>query len=160
MTGSTRAGFERRREMLVRRNSLVPVRRNEAFDRLFDDLFRGFQPSTSFAAESGFPALDTWEDNKGYHVEAELPGFEENDIEISVLGNELRIGGSREAQKEEGEKTWHRRERYLGSFSRAVSFPVDVESGKVEARYENGLLRISLPKAETALPRKVEVKRG
>lgn len=146
--------------MLVRTNSLVPVFRNEyGLDRLFNNLFRDFPFEDTSVGEAGrYPAVDAWEDEKAFHVEAEMPGLKEKDIEISVLGNELRITGGTEADKEEKDTKFHRRERFVGRFSRVLRFPVDIEDGKVEAQYESGILKITLPKAAAALPRRIEVK--
>jgi HSP20 family protein len=104
------------------------------------------------------PAVNMWEDEKAYHVEAELPGISEKDLSISVLGNELRIEGGREEENVEEKKNYLRRERSFGKFSRILRFPVDLEDSKAEAKYENGILHLTLPKAAAALPRKVAVK--
>jgi HSP20 family protein len=147
--------------MLTRRETgLVPVRSafDVALDRVFRDVFdglSGWEPSTWGAR--AFPAVNAWEDEKAFHVEAELPGFEEKDLEVSVLGNELRLTGRRETKVEENEKIYHR-ERYTGEFNRVLRFPVDIESGKISAEFKNGLLTVSLPKAAASLPRKIEIK--
>ena len=143
--------------MLVPRNSsLMPVMRGDyGLHRLFDDLFEGF-PFSGGSVRS-LPAVNTWEDEKSYRVEAELPGMDKNDVEISAVGRELRISGKREEKLEENAK-YHRRERSFGEFHRMVRFPGDVEAGKIEARFENGVLTLTVPKAETALPRKIEIK--
>jgi HSP20 family protein len=144
--------------MLVPRNCSVVARPNDlaGFDRLFDDLFSGFQAS-GLGYSRSFPAIDSWEDEKSYHLAVELPGFSKKDVEVSLLGKELEISGSREEESDDG-ATYHRRERYSGRFHRKFRFPVDVDSGKVEARFENGVLTLTVPKAEAALPRKIEVK--
>ena len=146
--------------MIVRTNSMVPVFRNEhGLDRLLGNLFRDFPFEDTSVGDAGrYPAVDAWEDEKAFHVEAEMPGLKEKDIEISVLGNELRILGGTEAEKEEKETKYHRRERFVGRLSRVLRFPVDIEDGKVEAKYESGILKITLPKAAAALPRRIEVK--
>jgi HSP20 family protein len=150
--------------MLVPRNStrLPVLRGNVGIDRLFDDLFDGFPfGSTSWETPlRAFPAVNSWEDEKSYHLEAELPGLSEKDVEITVLGNELRISGGREEtiEKKDEKTTYHRRERYVGKFSRVFRFPVDVDESKVKAKFVNGVLEITMPKAEAALPRRIEVK--
>jgi HSP20 family protein len=150
--------------MLVPRNStrLPAHRRNVEFDRLFDDLFHGFplRLSTWEPDARSFPAVNSWEDEKSYHVEAELPGLTEKDLEITLLSNELRLAGGREEETEKNGNgsTYHRRERYSGKFSRVFRFPVEIEESKVEAKFANGVLEIKLPKAAAALPRKIEVK--
>ena len=91
------------------------------------------------------------------HVHFRTPGFEEKDISVTVLGNELRIEGKREEKTSDNAKVFHR-ERFLGEFSRVLRFPVEVDDAKIEAHFKNGLLTIKLPKAAAALPRKIEVR--
>ena len=147
--------------MLTRRDTgLVPMRSafDLALDRVFRDVFEGFPgwEATPWTPR-GFPAVNAWEDEKAFHVEAELPGFEEKDVNVTVLGNELRLEGRREEKHEESEKVYHR-ERYTGEFARVLRFPVDIEESRIEARFKNGLLTITLPKAAAALPRRIEVR--
>jgi HSP20 family protein len=144
--------------MLTRRDSgLVPVRHpfDLVLDRVFRDVFEG-QPTWE-AVSHGFPAVNAWEDEKAFHVEAELPGFEEKDISLTVLGTELRLEGKREDVHEENVKVYQR-ERHYGEFARVLRFPVEIDEGKIEAHFKNGLLTVDLPKAAAVLPRKIEVK--
>jgi HSP20 family protein len=146
--------------MLVPRNLCSVPARSELYgiDRLIDDLFSDFRLSApTFSGTRFFPAVNSWEDEKSYHVELELPGFDKKDLEISVHGNVLEISGERSEEKDEN-TTWHRRERYVGRFSRKLRFPAGADHSKVEAHYENGILTVVLPKAETAMPRKIQVK--
>lgn len=147
--------------MLTRRESgLVPVRSafDVALDRVFRDVFDGFQGWEPAAwGPRTFPAVNAWEDEKSFHVEAEVPGFEEKDLNITVLGNELRLSGARTAGDEEDRKIFHR-ERYTGEFTRVLRFPVDIDDSRISASFRNGLLRVTLPKAAAALPRKIEIK--
>ena len=146
--------------MLTRRDSgLVPVRSafDLALDRVFRDVFEA-QPAWDLVPWTrGFPAVNAWEDEKSFHVEAELPGFDEKDIQLTVLGAELRIEGKREDVREENVKVYQR-ERHRGEFARVLRFPVEIDEGKIEAHFKNGLLSVTLPKASAALPRKIEVK--
>jgi HSP20 family protein len=146
--------------MLVTRNSLVPVLgTNRSLDRVFEDLLGEFPFAGTFVTESGrHPAVNTWEDEKSFFVEAEIPGLKREEIEISVLGNELRISGGTEHEKEEKAAKYHQRERFVGKFSRVLRFPCEIDNGSVEAKYEAGILTITLPKVAAALPRKIEVK--
>ncbi len=75
-----------------------------------------------------------------------------------MLGNELTLTGARETSSEEEGKTFHRRERHSGKFERVLRFPVDIDDSKIDATFEDGLLKVTLPKAQAALPRKIEVK--
>lgn len=117
-----------------------------------------FEPTAWPRLRAGFPPLNVWEDDDALYVEAELPGMSLDDIEIYVTrDNQLTIRGERKAPEIE-KGTWHRRERMFGSFTRVITLPVEVDADKVEATLHNGLLRIRLPKAETARARKIPVK--
>lgn len=108
--------------------------------------------------EEGYlPALDLREDANAYHVEIELPGLRQENIDVSFSEGELTVKGSRAWEKSEG-TTWHRRERGAGAFERTVSFTVPVNGEKIDASFKDGVLTVTLPKAEEAKPRKVTVK--
>jgi HSP20 family protein len=125
---------------------------NRLFDRWSGD---GGQP---WRQEYAQPALNVWEDTDSVHLEAELPGLDLKDLEIYVTGgNQLTIKGERKVKTPE-KGTWHRQERILGSFTRTLTLPFPVNSEKVEARLENGVLMIDLAKHESARPRKIQVK--
>jgi HSP20 family protein len=147
--------------MLVRRGTLIPSRTDRvAIDRLFDELVEGFPFNTTAWGGNGdrYPLVNSWEDEKNYFVEAELPGLTRQEIDVSVLGNELTLTGTHEASSDEDHKTFHRRERHTGKFERILRFPVDIDDSKIEASFQDGVLKITLPKVQAALPRKVEVK--
>ena len=82
----------------------------------------------------------------------------EKEIEVSVLGNELKLSASHEAEKKEESRKYHRRERTAGKVERILRFPLDIDDSKIDASFKNGVLSIALPKAQAALPRKIEVK--
>lgn len=121
--------------------------RNE-MDQLFED---------GVTSEPLYPALNVWEDEGSFYAEAELPGFRLEDVEVAVRGNELSLSGERKPEEKEG-MTWHRRERGFGKFHRTLEFPLPIEADKVQASLKNGILTITLPKAEAAKPRKIQVK--
>lgn len=128
--------------------------RNE-MDRLFGRYTSGNGNGRGSAA---YPALNIWEDNDNLMIEAELAGFAMDDLEMFVTGgNQLSVKGERKPP-EVSEGTWHRRERGFGSFSRVVELPHPVNADKVIAELENGVLRMTLPKAEESKPRRIEVK--
>lgn len=111
-------------------------------------------------AGTSYPPLNMWEDENNYFVEAELPGFHLDDLEMYVTGeNQLSIKGKRQ-QPELDEATWHRQERGYGSFGRLVELPGLVDSETVSAGFSDGVLTITLPKKEEAKPRRIEVKAG
>ena len=104
------------------------------------------------------PALNVWEDENAVHAEADLPGLDPAKIEITVNeGNQLTVQGERPATEIAG-AVWVRQERPFGKFVRAVTLPALVDADRVEAKYENGVLRLTLPKHEAAKPRKITVK--
>ena len=106
----------------------------------------------------GYPAFNVWEDADKVFVEAELPGLDLKDLEIYVTaGNHLTLKGERKPNVPE-KGLWHRQERGFGKFSRSLTLPFNVDADKVDARFENGVLLVALPKHESARPRKITVK--
>jgi len=103
-----------------------------------------------------FPALNIWEQGDDLFAEAELPGVKSNDLDISVVGSELTIKGQRQDGAKDG-AGFHRRERGVGAFTRVVRLPADIDSSRVQATLRDGILLITLPKAESAKPRKIQV---
>jgi HSP20 family protein len=129
-----------------------------AFARTMDQLVDSvFSDSALAAPARRFPAVNAWEDAQGVYVEAELPGFKIEDLDITFSASELTIQGKRGETKPEG-ATVHRRERPTGAFSRTLRVATDVDAGKVSATLVNGVLTVTLPKAEAARPRKIDVK--
>lgn len=102
------------------------------------------------------PAVNVWEEGDTVKVEAELPGIRPEQIEISVIGGELSLKVERVAV-EQADVTYHRRERPVGTMTRMLRLPSDVDSQRVAADLRDGVLTISLPKAEAAKPRKINV---
>lgn len=105
-----------------------------------------------------YPAVNVWEENDAVVVQAEVPGMALEDLEIFVTGNNhLTLKGERKfAVPEKGVQ--HRQEREFGKFVRSMSLPFPVDSDRVEARLENGVLKLHLPKHEAAKPRRISVK--
>ena len=140
-----------------------PVRPERCFDgemdRFFDSVFgdggvRGFAPTPGRRI---FPTFNVWEDEQNFVAEADVPGLKMDELTVSVMGNELTVEGERKANERDG-VTYHRCERSVGSFGRVIHLAVDVEAEKVEATLCDGVLTITLPKVETALPKRIEVK--
>ncbi|MEJ5366001.1 MAG: Hsp20/alpha crystallin family protein [Desulfosoma sp.] len=122
-------------------------------DRLFTG-FRGFRP----LRVGVFPPLNVSEDKDNLYVRAELPGINPGDIEISVEGDTLTLRGERKSAEVGENVSYHRREREFGRFRRSLTLPTRINTDKVEAVFKNGILRITLPKAEEVRPKQIAVK--
>jgi HSP20 family protein len=148
--------------MLARRmTEAQPLARlRDEMDMIFDRFFGEDQPLRTLDPFGGrrVAAVNIWQDEDCFFVELELPGLLEKDLELTVIGNELTIKGTRpEPELREG-VTVHRRERFSGPFTRVVHLPLEVDEDKVEASFLNGVLTITLPKAEIAKARRIPVK--
>ncbi|MEW6501462.1 MAG: Hsp20/alpha crystallin family protein [Thermodesulfobacteriota bacterium] len=131
----------------------------ERMRREFDSLFQGL--AGDYAGRPGttvYPALNISEDANNLYVRAEIPGVKGSNIDVSVEGETLTISGERTTCPAEQKLSYHRREIECGRFSRAVTLPTKVNSDQVGAGFVNGVLTITLPKAEAAKPRKIEIK--
>ena len=130
-------------------------------DSIFDDLFNElYSLPTSFLSKSGMdlsPRIDISETDNEYKIEAELPGINQKEIDVKIDNNILTIKGKKEDVKEEKEKNYHLRERYYGAFQRSISLPNNIEPEKIKARFENGVLNISIPKSDKRTPKKIEI---
>ena len=146
------------RQSFGRQSLANPWREVERMQREMDRLFANFYGTSRFQTAPSFPAINVWTNQEGAVVTAELPGVNPEDIDISVVGETLTLTGSRQPEElQEGEK-YHRRERGHGKFTRTFQLPFLVESGKVEAIFDKGILHISLPRAEADMPRKIAIK--
>ncbi len=103
------------------------------------------------------PAIDIFEKDNKFVVKAELPGMNEEDIDVSVVGDTLTIKGEKKTESEVKDKDYYRSERSYGSFMRSISLPATVNADKIEAKYEDGVLEVSLPKVAEVKPKKVKV---
>ncbi|MBN1908745.1 MAG: Hsp20/alpha crystallin family protein [Pirellulales bacterium] len=121
-------------------------------------LLNGFfaTPGNESAAREGRPAVNGWDRDESLFVELEVPGVTSEQLDISVVDNELSIRLERPDVQQDG-VTYHRRERPVGAFTRVLRLPVDVDADQVSANLRDGILTIELPKAESARPRKIEV---
>lgn len=129
----------------------------EAMDQLFNDAFTRPR-STSTSGVSIVPAFDLYETSDEVVVKANLPGMKAEDVQISVTNGILTLRGEMKQESEEKDATWHLFERRYGVFERAVSLPTDVQTDKAKADFADGVLTISLPKAETVKPRTIAIK--
>jgi HSP20 family protein len=107
---------------------------------------------------ASFPAMNVWTGDDTAVITAEVPGVSADEIDISVVGETLTLSGERKPEDLEGGVRYHRRERGGGRFSRSIELPFRVDADKVEAAYDKGILRVTLPRAEADKPRKITVR--
>jgi HSP20 family protein len=127
----------------------------EAMDHLFDEAFtRPF----SMSGGLGMPTVDMYQTDEEVVIRAALPGIKAGDVQISVTGDVVTIKGEMKEKADSKEKSYHIREQRYGSFERILSLPTAVVSDKAKAEFEDGVLIISLPKAEEVKPKTITVK--
>jgi HSP20 family protein len=132
----------------------APVPEIQNLRREMNRIFSGIGQEVS----QNFPAVNVWVGENDAMVKAEIPGAEIEKIDISVIVDSLTISGSREPVTLGEGESYHRQERDFGRFTRTLQLPFNVEVNKVDARYENGILSITLPRAEADKPKKVAIK--
>jgi HSP20 family protein len=126
-----------------------------AFGRLMDDWMGGPWPALSRDLR---PAMDIEEDADKVTIRAELPGIAKDDVQITLEDGVLSITGEKKSDRETKEKNFHLVERSFGAFHRSVTLPTGVDAEKAEAHFENGVLSVTLPKTESAKPRRLTIK--
>jgi len=127
-------------------------------DQLFNDFTRGFP---TFGDSGIMPVnLDVAETDKAFEVTAEIPGARPEDVDISLADGVLTVKGEKKSEKDDKQKNYHMMERSYGAFQRSFRLPAEVDENKIDARFDNGLLKITLPKASGAQSKvkKIEVK--
>ena len=128
-------------------------RLRQQMDRLYEGTTGAFQRTHAGV----FPLINLTEDANHYTVRAELPGMKAEELDIQVTSNNLSISGERKIESEEEGAKYHRRERDAGRFSRSLGLPGEIDSNKVEAKLENGILTVIVAKAEVAKPKQISV---
>lgn len=122
-------------------------------------MFEGFGAPFAWGEANAYaPAMDVRESDDAFVVEADVPGMKKEDVQIEVADNVLTIKGERKDEQEESRRNFHRVERQFGSFLRSVSVPGGFDASRVSAKFENGVLTVTLPKPEERKPRRIEVK--
>ncbi len=131
----------------------------DRMNRLFHDTYG--TPSVEEGLTTAFvPAVDIYEDDQQVTVKMEVPCIDQKDIEVSLENNTLTVRGERKFENDEKEENFHRIERRYGSFYRAFTLPNTVDADKVQADYENGVLKIKLAKKAEAKPKQIKVNVG
>lgn len=132
---------------------------HDEIDRVFDDFFRGFGLPSLFSMDDWprlepasvlRPQLDISESKSGYEITVEVPGVEQNDLELSVHEGVLAIRGEKRQDKREESDRYHRVERSYGAFQRELSLPSDADADRIEASFRNGVVRIRVPRRADA----------
>ncbi len=129
----------------------------QAIDRLFEDSFVR-APRLWSDSESGDVLLDVYQTPNDLVVKASLPGVRPEEVDISITGDILTIRGEHKEEKEVKDKDYLMKELHYGSFSRSIVIPISVESDKAEAVFENGILTLTLPKAEEVKPKQIKIR--
>jgi HSP20 family protein len=143
---------------------LTPWSAADRWSNLRDELNSFFElPVWSSFARTGqlftgwSPALDLYQSNDNVIAVVELPGMRKEDIEISLHDGTLTISGERKRENSSNGDKAERTERYVGTFRRSIALPTRVDAGKVSATYRDGILTVTLPKAEEAKPKQIQV---
>lgn len=137
----------------IRRMEREMERMQREMDRLFDTFF----PRQRRFEAVDFPPLNVWTDNEGALVAVEIPGINPEQLELAVVGDTLTLRGKREAKDLPEGARYQRRERFQGEFARSVQLPFTIDAEKVEAEYKDGILTITLPRAESEKPKRIAV---
>jgi HSP20 family protein len=129
-----------------------PLTRMARLQQEMNRLFEG-----SLKGREAFPAVNIWNNADKIDVKAELPGADPKDIEVSVIGDKLSVQCEIKPETCDEKAVWHRQERPAGKFSRTFRLPYEVDSSSVEAKFKNGVLKLSLKRLESSKPRKIAV---
>ena len=131
----------------------------ERIRRDMDRLFGQVAGQAYWPTHAGvFPLVNVTEDHDHFYIRGEIPGMKSEEISMSATGRNLSISGERKIASEGENVRYHRREREDGKFSRVIALPSDIEVGKIEAGYVDGILSITIPKAEETKPKQIAVK--
>jgi HSP20 family protein len=139
----------------LRNSSLTDFRRE--MDRLFDDFWTTPALSVSNEVSSWSPSTDIEEEDDHYMLSLEVPGMKRDDLKIEVVDNQVLISGERKSEDKRQNKGGYYSERRFGKFQRAFALPTHVDAGKIEAQYQDGVLKVYVPKSEAAKPRQIKI---
>lgn len=143
---------DRERSASTRSESMSPVvSLHREMNRLFDDVFRGFEDYPLWGKRNAWPSVDVEETDKEYRVTAELPGIDEGDVEVLLQDGVLTLRGEKKVHKESGNRTFS--ERYYGRFERQISLDRDIDESAVTATFRNAILTVTMPKSAQSIER-------
>ena len=133
-----------------------PFRALASLQKALDSTYRRAGQQTGWGAHRAFPPINVFRQNDEYVVVAEMPGVDKDGLEIQIDGSQLRVRGERRIEKAEGTSV-HRRERRDGKFDRTFELPIRVDADKAQANFDNGILAVKLPQAESDKPKSVAI---
>src|SRR5205823_9846225 len=134
--------------------------RTNRMNRLFRELLNSEAPEEALTTTSFAPPVDIYEDEHNITLKLEVPGIDENDIDVRIDNNTLAVHGERKIEKDEKEENFRRVERQYGSFTRTFTLPSSVDAGQITADYDKGILKIKLAKKAEAKPKQIKVNMG
>jgi HSP20 family protein len=127
-------------------------------NRLFDDFFGRTSATTPAAGERTWaPPVDIWETKDNLVLAFEIPGMREKDLSVTMTGDHLTVKGERRFDRDVKEESYHRLERVYGRFERTIQLPLEVQADKIRAAYRDGVLEVTLPKAEEVKPKEIKI---
>jgi len=129
----------------------------ERMNRLFEEAYTSRGEEKDMVASTWNPSVDIYETENELVLKAELPGIDENDIEIKIEDNTITLRGDRKFEKETKEENYHRIERSYGSFYRSFTLPRNIDQDKIKAESETGILKVTMPKKAELKPKKVKI---
>ncbi len=125
--------------------------------RVFGDLLSSNDSESTEENSSWMPIVDISENDSGFEINAELPCVAQEDVQVSVTDNLLTIKGEKNQKQETENKSYHRVERQYGTFQRSFTLPKHVDIGNIKADYKDGILTLTIPKAEAAKPKEIQI---
>jgi len=148
-----------RRELAAGEDPFTALTRE--MDRLFEEMTRSFGlPRTAAGEVVLVPRVDVKETETAVVVQVELPGVNERDVEVEFADGILTIRGEKKQEREEKDKGYYVMERRYGTFMRRIPIPVEIDEERIEARFDKGVLTVTLPKKPETQPKKIEIKAG
>jgi HSP20 family protein len=129
-------------------------------NRLFRESYNSEGPEEALTTTNYAPPVDIYEGEHNITLKIDVPGIDEKDIDVRIEGNTLTVHGERKIEKEEKEENFRRVERQYGQFTRSFTLPSSVDTGQVNANYDNGVLKITLAKKADAKPKQIKVNVG
>jgi HSP20 family protein len=135
-----------------------PFRSMLSMKRDLDRMFGEYDDEGETAASLWRPAVDIFETKDNLVLRAELPGMKKEEVQISVENNVLTLKGERKFDKEIKRENYHRVERVYGNFCRSFTLPTSIDKNKIEATFRDGVLEVTMPRAEEAKPKQIDIK--